>query len=249
MMTLQNDNFNMKAEESLPYLLQQLDSTTLAPEEKRAYQALKEWNYINDKDSEGASYYEAWWENLMPMLWDEMEDTKLNLKRPTAFTTIKLLKEQPTLSFFDIQGTQEKETARDVIRKAFALGVEDIEEWSADHNGAPAYWGDYKDSYMQHLARIEPLGIHVRAGGNANAVNAHSKLKGPSWRMVVSLEKTGVKMWGVYPGGQSGNAGSEYYANMMDPWVNGEYFQMQFFQYPEDALKHTFFTTQLNKQK
>jgi penicillin amidase len=102
---------------------------------------------------------------------------------------------------------------------------------------------------MQHLARIEPLGIHVRAGGNANAVNAHSKLKGPSWRMVVSLEKTGVKMWGVYPGGQSGNAGSEYYANMMDPWVNGEYFQMQFFQYPEDALKHTFFTTQLNKQK
>ncbi len=248
MMTLQNDNFNMKAEESLPYLLQLLDSTTLAPEEKRAYQALKEWNYINDKDSEGASYYEAWWENLMPMLWDEMENTKVTLRRPTAFTTIKLLKEQPTLSFFDIQGTQEKETAREVIRKAFALSVEDIEEWSADHGGASAYWGDYKDSFMQHLARIEPLGIHVRAGGTANAVNAHSKLKGPSWRMVVSLEKTGVKMWGVYPGGQSGNAGSDYYANMMEPWVNGEYFQIQFFHYPEDALKYTFFTTQLNKQ-
>ena len=249
MMTLQNDNFNIKAEESLPYFLQQLDSTTLTPEEKRAYRSLKEWNYINDKDSEGASYYDAWWENLMPMVWDEMENNKVVLRRPTTFTTIKLLKEQPAMSFFDIGGTQEKETARDVIQRSFSLSVEDIEEWRSDHAGAPVYWGDYKDSYMQHVARIEPLGIHVRAGGTANAVNAHSKLKGPSWRMVVSLEKTGVKMWGVYPGGQSGNAGSEYYANMMEPWVNGEYFQIQFFHYPEDAIKYNYFTTLLNKQR
>src|SRR5688572_7430226 len=33
MMKLQNDNYNLKAEESLPYFLQQLDSTRLTPEE------------------------------------------------------------------------------------------------------------------------------------------------------------------------------------------------------------------------
>jgi penicillin amidase len=245
MMKLQNDNYNLKAEESLPYFLQQLDSTTLTVEEKRAYKVLKEWNYVNDKDSEGASYYEAWWDNLMPMAWDEMEDPKLTLKRPTTFTTIKLLREQPMLSLFDIQGTQEKETAQTIIRKAFSLSVEDVEEWREEHGGSAIFWGDYKDSYMQHLARLEPLGVHVRAGGNHDIINAHSTTKGPSWRMIVSLEKTGVKMWGVYPGGQSGNAGSEYYINMIDPWVNGEYFQIQFFHYPEDALKYTFFTTQL----
>jgi penicillin amidase len=245
MMKLQNDNYNLKAEESLPYFLQQLDSTTLTVEEKRAYKVLKEWNYVNDKDSEGASYYEAWWDNLMPMAWDEMEDPKLTLKRPTTFTTIKLLREQPMLSLFDIQGTQEKETAQTIIRKAFSLSVEDVEEWREEHGGSAIFWGDYKDSYMQHLARLEPLAVHVRAGGNHDIINAHSTTKGPSWRMIVSLEKTGVKMWGVYPGGQSGNAGSEYYINMIDPWVNGEYFQIQFFHYPEDALKYTFFTTQL----
>jgi penicillin amidase len=249
MMKLQNDNYNLKAEESLPYFLQQLDSTTLTPEEKRAYKILKEWNYVNDKDSEGASYYEAWWDNLMPMAWDEMEDPTVTLRRPTTYTTIKLLKENPAFALFDIQGTKEKEIAQVVIRNAFSFGVEEIEEWRDDHGGSNVFWGDYKDSYMQHLARIEPLGVHVRAGGNHDIINAHSKTKGPSWRMIVSLEKTGLKMWGVYPGGQSGNPGSQFYINMIDPWVNGEYFRLQFFHYPEDALQYTFFTTELKKQK
>jgi penicillin amidase len=90
--------------------------------------------------------------------------------------------------------------------------------------------------------------VHVRAGGSGDAINAHSKTKGPSWRMIVSLEKSGIKMWGVYPGGQSGNAGSKFYANMIEPWVDGDYFQIQFFHYPEDAVKYNYFTSQLNKQ-
>ena len=53
--------------------------------------------------------------------------------------------------------------------------------------------------------------------------------------MVVSLEKTGVKMWGVYPGGQSGNPGSAYYNNMTASWLNGDYYPMKLMKVPEEG--------------
>lgn len=249
MMRLQNDNYNLKAEESLPYFLAMLDSTVLSAEEKSAYKLLRSWDYFNTADAEGASYYEAWWDNLMPLLWDEMEKEGTMLRKPTTFTTIRLLKTNPGLPLFDIQGTPEKETARDVIRKAFVLALDDIERWKAAHSDPTAEWGDFKDSYIGHLMRIEPLSIHVRSGGNHDIVNAHSRTHGPSWRMIVSLEKTGVQMWGVYPGGQSGNPGSPFYSNMLDHWVNGKYYPMFFMHSREDGANRAFYTTQFMRQK
>ena len=38
-------------------------------------------------------------------------------------------------------------------------------------------------------------------------------------------EKT---IFGIYPGGQSGYPGSEYYDNMVDDWVEVNYYPIQF---------------------
>ncbi|MBA4058276.1 MAG: penicillin acylase family protein, partial [Marivirga sp.] len=190
MMKLQSDNYNLKAEESLPFFLTQLDSSAFTDAEKKARKILSKWDYFNNIDSEGASYYEAWWNNLMPLLWDEMDKEGVLLRRPTTFTTIRLLKEYQDLSLFDIQSTPGKETGREVIQKAFSLGVEDIENWKSKHENSPVQWADFKDSYIGHLMRLEPLGVHVRSGGNRDIVNAHSRTHGPSWRMIVSLEKS-----------------------------------------------------------
>jgi len=247
MMKLQNDNYNLKAGESLPYFLRQLDTTKMRAAETEAYKVLSSWDYVNTKEAEAASYYEAWWDNLMPLLWDEMDANDAGLIRPTTFTTIKLLKEKPDLSFFDIQSTAEKENARIVIQKAFSIAVDDIEAWKYKHTSVSAAWADYKDSYIGHLMRIEPLGIHVKTGGNHDIINAHSRTKGPSWRMIVSLEKTGIKMWGVYPGGQSGNPGNPHYADMLNHWANGEYFPLLFMHQPGDATKQQFQTIQLTR--
>jgi penicillin amidase len=37
-----------------------------------------------------------------------------------------------------------------------------------------------------------------------------------------------VKAWGVYPGGQSGNPGSQFYDNLVDEWRDGKYVQLHF---------------------
>jgi penicillin amidase len=247
MMKLQSDNFNLKAAESLPFFLSNLDSTNFSEKEKSAFHILKTWKYNNHAKSIGASYYEAWWDNLFPLLWDELKREE-GLSSPTTYTTIKLLKEKPDLEFFDIKSTAEKETGGDVIRKAFSLAVEDIEEWKKQHSDTVT-WAEYKDSFIAHLLPpMKALSIPVKTGGNHDIVNAHSRTHGPSWRMIVSLEKDGVKAWGTYPGGQSGNPGSRYYNNLLSRWVKGEYDQLLFLQEAKAADDILYFTTTLNPQ-
>ncbi len=227
LMNLQFDVYNLKAEESLPTWLGYLDTTKLSTTENDALQILKSWDLYNTIDSPGASYYEAWWDALYPMVWDEMKESKVSLEFPTTYTTLKLIKEKPALNFFDIQGTPEKETAKEVIQKAFADGVASIEKWKINKGKSPR-WADYKDTFIGHLMRLEAFSYHVEHGGNHDIVNASSRTHGPSWRMVVSLEKSGTQAWGVYPGGQSGNPGSPFYNNMLDHWSKGKYYKFHF---------------------
>lgn len=227
LMNLQFDVYNLKAEESLPTWLGYLDTTKLSTTENDALQILKSWDLYNTIDSPGASYYEAWWDVLYPMVWDEMKESKVSLEFPTTYTTLKLIKEKPALNFFDIQGTPEKETAKEVVQKAFADGVASIEKWKINKGKSPR-WADYKDTFIGHLMRLEAFSYHVEHGGNHDIVNASSRTHGPSWRMVVSLEKSGTQAWGVYPGGQSGNPGSPFYNNMLDHWSKGKYYKFHF---------------------
>jgi penicillin G amidase len=247
MMQLQNDNYSIKAEESLPYMLEQLDAGKLSAEEKAAYDALKQWDYFFTKESVAASYYEAWFTNLMVLTWDEMRRDDLSLSTPTAWNTINLMKTQPDLSFYDRTDTPEKESLQDIVQLAFQTGVADVENWKKVNPEQPREpaWAEYKDTYVEHLLRLEPLGIHVSHGGHGNAVNASSRKHGPSWRMIVSLEKTGPVPYATYPGGQSGNPGSFHYSSMLGHWSNGRYFKLMFAATPEATSQHRYATTTL----
>lgn len=245
LMRLQLDNYNLKAAESLPYFLSQLDSIKLQGDELTTFMTLKNWDYYNNAESVGASYYEAWWDILMPMLWDEMSKEGVELQRPTTYQTIRLLKEQPALSFFDIQETSEKETAKEVLRQSFSKAVKHMAEFKADHDNK-VDWATYKGSYIGHLTRNKALSVPVTTGGNHDIVNAHSTTHGPSWRMVVSLEKSGVKTWATYPGGQSGNPGSKHCDDMIDRWTKGQYFQMLFLPNADSKDSRVMTSTTLN---
>lgn len=227
LMNLQLDNFNLKASESLPTFLLNLDTTNLKGDALEAYRILKAWDYKNEIDSEGASYYEAWIRAFVPMVWDEFEDSKVALPWPSTYLTIKLMKEQPELSFFDSKNTPEKETVKEIIRKSFDEAVGVISKWKKEKNANPR-WASYKDAIVNHLLKQKAFSYNIEHGGNSSIVNAHSKTHGPSWRMVVSLEKNGINAWGVYPGGQSGNPGSPYYNNILNLWTQGKYLKFTF---------------------
>lgn len=234
MMLLQNDNYSIKAEESLPSMLTALDSLPLSPAEQEIVQQLKAWNYNNDKDAVEATYYDAWWNNIMRLTWDEVIKADVALQMPTSFNTIRLMKEQPDLKFFDVMETEARENARDVIRLAFRKTINDLEEWKR-RRGNSIRWADYKDTYIQHLARLEPLGRHVQHGGNDECVNASARTYGPSWRMIVSLDKSGIKARATYPGGQSGNPGSKHYDDLLPAWSTGTYHELHFMKTTNDS--------------
>jgi penicillin amidase len=228
MMELQFDTYNLKAEESLPTFLNYLDTTNFSKPQQRAYRILTAWDYENSVNSEGASYYEAWWDALYPLIWDEVKTSKVALEFPTTYNTIKLIKEKPELVFFDVLETPDTETAKEVLQMSFLKAVANIESWKTEHKKEPR-WADYKDTFIGHLLQGLPaFSYHVQHGGNHDIVNASSRTHGPSWRMVVSLEKVKLRAWGVYPGGQSGNPGSPYYNNLLHSWTQGKYFEFQF---------------------
>jgi penicillin amidase len=67
----------------------------------------------------------------------------------------------------------------------------------------------------------------LKIGGWGNTVNAAKGDHGPSWRMVVQMGKE-IEAYGVYPGGQSGNPGSKYYADLLQDWTDGKYYKLLF---------------------
>ena len=224
---LHNNNYNLKAAELLPHMLEVMPTDELNAEEISFLEDAKKWNFYNDIDSRGASVWEAWWNELSRMVWDEIRADSLAMDTPYAYQTIYLLKNFPNDPFMDRTSTPEIETANDLFLESFKEGVKDLQAWKerlGDYN-----WGDVKATYVGHLLQALPAFSRFKLpiGGNGGIVNATSKNHGPSWRMIVEMSDP-PKALGVYPGGQSGNPGSKFYDNLVDIWAAGEYLELNF---------------------
>ena len=221
------DSYSIKGSEAIPLLVGNLKTDGLNAAEKQALEAVKAWDLTYSTETRGASFFEAWWSAFHAMAWDEFIDQKPELPVPTSFQTIRLMSDHPDLPYFDIRETPEKETLADITLASFRKAVETVTNWEKE-NGKEATWSAYRGSSVDHLMRLAPLSRPLNSPGNRETINATSKRAGPSWRMVVSLEKSGVKAWGVYPGGQSGHPGSRDYDNMISLWEKGDFVPLQF---------------------
>jgi len=64
--------------------------------------------------------------------------------------------------------------------------------------------------------------------------------------MVVSLEPGDVRMWCTYPGGQSGNAGSVYYNNLIQSWEQGRPYEIRMM--AEPSHDKSLYTLQISQE-
>ncbi|MGL1889015.1 MAG: penicillin acylase family protein [Reichenbachiella sp.] len=246
MKELQHDNYNYRASESLPMMINVLDTTGFNAEQRIAYMMLRKWDYFNEADRQAPSYYEAWWDDLYAKIWDEMDDSKVALIKPHVFNTIYLMNNDSTNKYFDIQSTSEVEDVFDLINSSFREGVDKITEWKSTNESKSVEWYRYKNTKVTHLLKLASFSVDgVKVGGNRNIVNAASGTHGPSWRMVVELDPAGVKAWGVYPGSQSGNPGNPSYGEMIDDWASGKYYPLNFLKSSTEPNEHIIFTQTL----
>lgn len=228
MMNMQGDNFSLKGQEFLSLAIKEVMGTQPNKKASEILNTLSAWDFMNDPDAAAPVYFETWWRWTYNFLWDELNSSPVDLPRPTAFNSIKLLTNPPEgFGYFDVQGTEAIETRSQLLKLSLDSAINEVAQWEAK-KGEKATWGPFKGTYIEHLTRVQPLSSFALNGGNRESINASQRRAGPSWRMVVSLEKTGVKAWAVYPGGQSGNPGSKFYDNYVDPWRDNRHLALTF---------------------
>lgn len=224
MMKLQTNNYNVFAQMAMPLIIKNVDVKKLDGDELNYFDVLKNWNFINDIHSKGATMFVVTWDTLENKIWDdELLAHGDALLRPYESTLLNNLLKDSAFKFIDNINTPGVETLPDIMTAAFKKAMTTIK--NADKKGR-LEWGKYKDTRVEHLAKLDAFSrLHLPIGGGTNTINATNTNHGPSWRMVVSLTPE-TQAWGVYPGGESGNPGSKYYDNGIDTWVKGAYFPL-----------------------
>lgn len=238
---LQNDNYNLKASELLPYMFEHMDTSSLSNDEMDMLNIIKKWDFNSEVDQLAPSIWDLWWKTLLPLTWDEYDVEGTALTYPFVYQTIFMLKNYPNDDFMDIVKTPEKETSSDLFLISFKETIKNLMAWKAKNGDFN--WGTYKGTYVDHLLQALPAfsRFDLPIGGDRNTVNAADKNHGPSWRIIVEMSSP-PKAIGIYPGGQSGNPGSSYYDNFIDKWAAGEYLNFLYMQKSE--AHHDIISTQ-----
>ncbi len=235
MMVLQKDNQNLRAEAVLPIMLDVLEMQGVSLAEARDMDLLRSWDFSNERDEVGPLIFDTWWSNFHALVWeDEVRDQDEVLSTPVSEVTVNLLLSDTASIWFDRRDTAERERLGDILSQSFA---ETSQQLTEKHGlfGDDWQWGKARGTDILHMAQIPGMGrTGLETNGNRAIVNATSKRFGPSWRMIVEMGPE-IRAWGIYPGGQSGNPGSQYYDNMIDDWVAGEYYPIVFLKSADEA--------------
>jgi penicillin amidase len=226
MQQIQIDNRNLWAEKTLPQMLKAVKNVADRP--RWITDVLARWNYKNDPSEIGPTLFETWFKQWMELAWSD--DFGDGMRYPDKHVTWQIFLEKDNSSWFDIRNTPESETGTRLLILALARTADSLQKQcgSLKTNPVAYHWGNFKATRIDHLGRIKGLGTDLLyTGGGKGIVNATSSEVGQSWKMLVQL---GLKpqALGIYPGGQSGNPSSGFYASFTEPWRTGQYRKMKF---------------------
>lgn len=215
MFRLQNDTYSILAANALPVMLQHVVVADVGADAKKYFESLSKWNYYLSPGSKDASVFQLWWGAFYAALWKQRFANIPDNIWPSPERTMQLLKTDTALTNqLNPIATSTFNAAIDTLKK---IGSGEKQEW---------YY--VKNTSVKHLTKLKPFSYDfLKIGGWGNTVNAAKDNHGPSWRMVVEMGKE-INAYGIYPGGQSGNPGSKYYATFLDKWVTGNYNKLLF---------------------
>ncbi len=226
MFKLQNDTYSVLAANTLPIMLKYLSPADMNAEGKKIFEELKKWDYNLSAESIAATAYQLWWGKLYNDIWrDDFQNIPVTLW-PSDERTMQIMQTDTGSKFFNNWNTTIIEHLSDMVLLSYAEALDSLVKLEGNNR---AEWYKAKNTTITHLAKLAPFSYPgLKIGGWGNTVNAAKGDHGPSWRMVVQMGKE-IEAYGVYPGGQSGNPGSKYYADFLQNWVEGKYYQLQFF--------------------
>jgi penicillin amidase len=244
MKSIQLDHTSPYAQITLPYILA-VETGKETGNLKRAYQFLRDWDGVEDVNSEAALVYHATMRNLVLNIYgDEM--ALLGNKYLEAFTGLKYLvhrKLREVLqsgqsSWIDnITTPQKTETLNEILAKSVADAVDELNN-NYGVNVSNWKWGDahslthpHKLSSVKFLNWLFKLDVGpFRSGGSDKTPNAggysfnepYHQTAGASMRRIVDFSDMNNTQF-ILPTGQSGLPDSPHYRDQADMYHNGEY--------------------------
>lgn len=219
------DDFSYHADRALPVMLQAMEGVDLDETHRGYLEQLRSWNRHNEGDRIEPSIFHTWWVELESSVWNRHYNTDSPLRRMPRDRFVDMMIEEPNAHWFNLPETEQQETVADHIPGAFEAAINRLTRRSGPDS--TAWWGYINNTNLRHLGQIPGLGVpNVFTGGGAESINAIRGSHGPSWRMVVELDPDGVRAYGVYPGGQSGNPGAFGYDAFVEPWRTGKLFEL-----------------------
>ncbi|HMG68827.1 MAG TPA: penicillin acylase family protein, partial [Chitinophagaceae bacterium] len=246
MKRLQNDYFNVTAEDARPLLLKYVRGNDLNADGKKYLNIIRAWDLRASADSKGQTVYQVWWDSLAVEVWqDELMKVPNAVVVPNQQTLLEALLKDSSFKYVDNVNTPQKETLYDDVTSAFQKASGELAKEEKD---GKLDWAKHKDSRIYHLLRqsLMPFSESIPVGGYGDIINATTSTHGPSWRMVVQLTEN-TEAYGVYPGGQSGNPGSKFYNNFVDTWAKGQYNVLWMMKRTETGDKKVKWTMNFNK--
>ncbi|HEX2679832.1 MAG TPA: penicillin acylase family protein, partial [Candidatus Dormibacteraeota bacterium] len=225
--SLQTDTRDFQASEIVPVLLQTLKGKQLSAKEAAARDLIQTWDFRMDTDSAAATVwarfwgayeyqtFSPWWKSRavrfdMSEVWDTLGQDL------DAWTL-----SDPTNRAFSAPGVGSR-TAVEAQVAAFQTAVRDLSNFLGPDPRSWT-WGRVHQRTIDSLAHIEGLSYGPRAerGDDYTPLASHGDRseEGPSWRMVVDWGSRTFES--IYPGGQSENPASDWYADRVDTWWRG----------------------------
>jgi penicillin G amidase len=237
---LQNSLTDSLAAQMVPKLLTALGSANLTSAERAALATLRSWNYSMSATSSAATVWWTFWSDYLSAVFEPWwkaghvpvgKDTA-NLGVSPNLASLDEDLQAWTLTSPDnraFAGPSGHGPANASAAMVAAFG-QAVSHLSAQLGGAPSSWawGRIHSREFPAVSGANGLGYGPRAAGGDPftedaADGGLTATAGPSWRMVAALGAGGVSAEGVYPGGQSENPASPWYANLVPLWWDGQY--------------------------
>lgn len=227
MMNLQNDTYDIFAEQLRPVMLKYINRNGLTAEASKYLALVENWNLNRTIDATGATVFDHWADSLSIAIFaDELVRNDLPVVYPKDYILAQyLIKDSTAFKFIDNVHTPQKETLTEVMTASLEKATLQLTKLEKD---GKLSWGKFKNTTIYHLLRNSMMpfareGLPI--GGGENIINATKHSHGPSWKMIIHLTNP-TEAYGIYPGGQNGNPGSKYYDNSVTDWATGQYYKL-----------------------
>lgn len=229
MQAMQGDDYSILAANVLPIMLDACKGY-----KGKYLDSLKTWDYHLRPHSICGTIFQHWWKVLYSSIWMDDLPNVPGEALPLTERTMQLMLTDSTLRFYDDPRTSKRETLADIIRRSYYQTSQALAKKERDGS---LDWYKIKNTGVRHLAKLDAFSYTgLETGGWGNTINAMKEDHGPSWRMIVQMGKD-IEAYGIYPGGQSGNPGSKYYASYLPMWVRGQYNKLHFYPSGKTAPK------------